>query len=133
LTGGAVSPPSKPFTLNGGFLDGHGTITGTVVNGGIVSPGPGGDIAITGPYQQTAHGTLAVSVWGGAAPGNQLVVKGAATLAGTLRVKATGVVAHKALTVVTYQSHSGRFSTLAGASAYTVTYRATGATVTFRR
>jgi hypothetical protein len=134
LTGGAISSPNEPFTLDGGSLGGHGTITGTVVNGGTVSPGPGKGITISGPYQQTAHGVLAVSV--GSGEGDQLVVQGAATLAGALRVALAGGLnpaVHKAFTVITYRSHSGRFRTLAGASAYTVTYRATGARVTFGR
>jgi uncharacterized repeat protein (TIGR01451 family) len=106
---------SSPLALNGGVLDGSGTITGDLVNAGTVSPeavplvtglrvgtastgsGPAhrltpssnpntiGTINVTGNYSQTSSGTLQIDI-DGATSADQLVVGGTTTLDGTLSV-----------------------------------------------
>jgi len=71
----------------GGFLGGHGTIGGNLVNNGIVgqvnSPGT---LTVSGNYTQNAGGTLRIGV-AGLAPGQHdlLAVNGHAAVAGTLQ------------------------------------------------
>ena len=71
----------------GGFLGGHGTIGGNLVNNGIVgqvnSPGT---LTVSGNYTQNAGGTLRIGV-AGLAPGQTdlLAVGGHAAVAGTLQ------------------------------------------------
>ncbi len=75
-------------TVTGG-LTGAGTIGGALTNRGVVAPGqPLGTLNITGDYTQGAAGALNVEV-GGLTAGtqhDQVVVTGAASLAGTLNV-----------------------------------------------
>jgi hypothetical protein len=66
LDGGSLTLAST-YTINGGTLDGVGTITGSINNAaGTVHPGlPGGGgrlNIVNGQYQQGAEGTLAVDV-----------------------------------------------------------------------
>jgi autotransporter-associated beta strand protein len=71
----------------GGFLGGHGTIGGNLVNNGIVgqvnSPGT---LTVSGNYTQNTGGTLRIGV-AGLAPGQHdlLAVNGHAAVAGTLQ------------------------------------------------
>src|SRR5262249_7725391 len=73
----------------GGILQGAGTVTGNVTNGGTVAPGLSpGILNIAGNYVQTAGGTLSIEI-NGIAVGtqyDQLNVTGTITLAGTLAV-----------------------------------------------
>jgi hypothetical protein len=132
LAGGALSAV-KQININGGTLSGFGAITGSVRNGGTVSPSTtGGVLSISGAYHQTSTGVL-TSVITGTSPGTkfgQLSVGGHAALAGTLSVS-TGngfIPAHgQAFSVLLYHDHAGTFATLAGHPAYTVTYGATAA------
>jgi autotransporter-associated beta strand protein len=75
----------------GGMLRGHGTVGGNVSNGGIVEPGGSiGILTINGNYTQTSAGLLNIEVTPSAVAGigyDQLVVHGAASLAGTLGVQ----------------------------------------------
>ena len=76
--------------LNGGTLQGNGTIQGEVRNnGGVFSPGHSpGKITINGNYTQGVNGVLNMEI-GGTAAGteyDQLKVNGTATLGGTLNV-----------------------------------------------
>jgi uncharacterized repeat protein (TIGR01451 family) len=76
---------SSTFNMSGGELNGAGTFTGSVSNGGIVSPGSSpGVITITGSYTQTSSGTLSIEI-GGPSAGqfDQLNVLGIANLDGT--------------------------------------------------
>ena len=78
------------LNLNGGSLAGTNTLAGNVANnGGTVSPGTSpGVLTITGTYSQGSNGSLEIEL-AGIAPGtgfDKLVVGGAASLAGTLRV-----------------------------------------------
>ena len=77
----------------GGFLGGHGTIGGNLVNNGIVgqvnSPGT---LTVSGNYTQNAGGTLRIGV-AGLAPGQHdlLAVDGHAAVAGTLQFIRLGI------------------------------------------
>lgn len=72
--------------VQGGLLEGTGTVAASVVNAGTVNSGPGtGTLTITGDYTQTAAGTLAVEL-GGLTQYDRLNVGGSATLAGALAV-----------------------------------------------
>jgi hypothetical protein len=85
MTGSAAQ-----FTINGGTLRGSGSITGNVSNlGGTVSPGSSpAALSISGNYQQTLGGTLAIEI-GGTGIGSEsdrLNVIGTANLGGTLQL-----------------------------------------------
>ncbi|MHB9026522.1 MAG: FlgD immunoglobulin-like domain containing protein [Armatimonadota bacterium] len=139
LNGGNLSAPAGSITIQAGSLTGVGTITGNVVNSGLVSPGASpGLLAITGTYRQNATGTLAIEL-GGLTPGTEfdrMTVTGVATLAGTLNVSLIDGFAPAdgdLFTVLQYGSRSGDFTTLnatipggalirtAGATEYTLT------------
>jgi len=136
LAGGSVTA-QKQMNINKGTLSGFGTITGSVLNGGIVAPSTtGGVLKITGAYNQQSAGTLS-SVITGTTPGTkfgQLSVGGKATLAGTLKVN-TGngfVPGHgQSFSVLLYHARSGMFGTLSGSPAYSVSYTATAANVVY--
>jgi fibronectin-binding autotransporter adhesin len=129
LAGGTLAA-SHGVEIHGGTLSGSGTITGSVVNGGTVSPGTtGGALQITGDYQQTAMGVLASTIAGSSQFG-QLKVGGAATLAGTLKVNTASGFAptsHQSFPVLLYRTRSGKFTTDSGSPPYSVTYAATAA------
>jgi hypothetical protein len=132
LAGGSLTSP-KQINIGGGALSGFGTITGSVQNGGTVSPSTtGGVLKITGAYRQTGSGVLS-SVLTGTSPGaqfGQLSVGGQATLSGTLQVNTGGgfVPAHgQAFPILVYHSRSGTFATHSGHPTYTVAYSATAA------
>jgi hypothetical protein len=78
--------------LNGGLLDGSGTITGNLTNGAIVKPGNSpGAISISGNYAQTSAGTLNIELDGtGAGQFSVLNIGATATLGGTLNVTLGG-------------------------------------------
>lgn len=101
LAGGdiAVYPGSGPMLIEGGVLEGDGSIMGRVkIDGGELRPGTGvGTLTIApniidGSYEQTAAGTLRIEI-GGTTPGtqhDQIIVSGVATLGGTLHVSLVG-------------------------------------------
>jgi outer membrane autotransporter protein len=72
----------------GGLLGGHGTIGGSLVNSGIVSPGDSpGTLTVNGNYTQNSGGTLRIGVAGLALGQHDLLaVNGHASLAGTLQL-----------------------------------------------
>src|SRR5262249_27259344 len=88
LNGGDIST-SSTLNIQGGILQGAGTVTGNVTSGGTVAPGlSSGILNIAGNYVQTAGGTLSIEI-NGIAVGtqyDQLNVTGTITLAGTLAV-----------------------------------------------
>jgi hypothetical protein len=135
LAGGSLSA-AQPADIAGGTLSGFGTITGSVQNAGTVSPSTtAGVLKISGAYQQTKTGVL-TSVITGTSPGTkfgQLSVGGQATLAGTLKVNpGNGFNPHgKSFSVLLYHSRSGKFTTLSGSPAYTVSYGTTAAKVVY--
>lgn len=80
---------SMSIILNGGILEGDGTVRGNVTNGADVAPGidGAGTLTIVGNYTQSSTGRLLVDL-GGDLPGeyDQLVVTGTASLAGSIVV-----------------------------------------------
>ncbi len=115
-----------PMNLQGGVLSGSGVVIGDVTNtGGYIAPGhSAGAIALLGKFTQGAKGTLIVED-GGPFPFqyDQLVVTGAATLAGTLDVRTiNGYVPDPADTFnpITYASRSGEFDTVSSNAAVAV-------------
>ena len=85
--------PGRLLRLEGGELNGSGTIIGDVNNsGGSVNAGNSpGTLTIDGDYTQTPGGTLLVEI-AGSAPGqfDVLAITGAASLAGTIAVDLLG-------------------------------------------
>ena len=78
------------ININGGTLQGFGTVSGNLTNGGTVHPGDGpGILTVTGTYTQSSGGILDIQI-GGSNPGNpgfsQLNISGTAGLGGTLDV-----------------------------------------------
>jgi hypothetical protein len=131
----------QALVIEGGTLGGDGTIDADVINGGVLSPGrPGapGSLALLGDYQQTSTGELEVQV-GGPLAGtelDQLTIKGAARLDGTLRVSFLGDFAparSATFQVVRYAIHSGKFAYLVGPTGTTVSpdYDATSVSLGF--
>jgi hypothetical protein len=109
-------------TLNvqGGTLEGLGTITANVVNSGVVRPGSSVGILTIAPamaYQQTVSGTLTLEI-GGSSPGtqyDQLVIGGTASLAGQLQLNLVNGLTPKPgdrFEILTCLSQSGVFTSL---------------------
>ncbi len=122
LAGGSLSPVT--VNIAGGTLTGHGKITGSVVNAGTVSPAStGGPLTIAGAYQQLKKGVFATAV--SSTGFGQLVVTGAATLAGTLKAAAGGHFKPKhgqSFQVMRYKARTGKFTTISGKPTYRVSY-----------
>jgi hypothetical protein len=105
-------------TLNGGVLNGTGTIYGNLTNNsGYISPGhSAGAISVIGSFTQTAKGTLVIEDGGASANEfDQLQVAGKATLGGTLDLQL--INGYKPTTLDTfsplgYSSFSGKFATI---------------------
>jgi autotransporter-associated beta strand protein len=123
----------------GALLGGNGTITGNLVNNGTVSPGTSpGTINVAGNYTQSSSGKLIIEI-ASASSFDRLLITGTASLAGTLQVDTLGGYnpIGQSFTFLTASSVTGTFGTLAGlvsssaATAATVTYAPTSATVTF--
>ena len=126
LAGGSFSS-KMPVLIKGGTLTGHGLVGAAVVNGGTVNPSTtGGVLTVNGSYQQTKSGTFA-TVLSGTKPGSkfgQLVVEGAATLAGTIKVTTSKFKPKKgqSFQVLRYRSHTGSFGKKTGSPKYSVSY-----------
>jgi autotransporter-associated beta strand protein len=123
----------------GALLGGNGTVTGNLVNNGTVSPGTSpGTINVAGNYTQSSSGKLIIEI-ASATSFDKLIMTGTASLAGTLQVDALGGYnpLGQSFTFLTASSVTGTFGTLTGlvsssaATAATVTYAPTSATVTF--
>ncbi len=104
--------------LNGGNLNGAGTIAADVTNAATVSPGT---LTITGTYTQTAAGTLNIALGGDspAGPFGQLAVAGIATLTGTLNVStSSGFMPSPAdaYAILNFATKTGDFTTETGLS-----------------
>jgi hypothetical protein len=110
-----------------GTLTGHGTVGAAVVNGGTVNPSTtAGVLTVNGTYTQTTSGTFA-TVISGTKPGTkfgQLVVRGAAKLAGTIKVTTGNFTPKKkqSFQVMKFRSHTGSFGKKSGTPKYSVTY-----------
>jgi hypothetical protein len=90
IVNGQLTVEGGPFSLNGGTLQGSGTVTGEVDNfGGTVSPGNSpGLLTIDGDYSQSLDAILNIEI-AGTTPGtlyDQLAVSEVASLDGTLDV-----------------------------------------------
>ncbi len=127
LSGGTLSS-KQPVLIKGGTLTGHGLVGAPLVNGGTVSPSTtDGVLTVNGSYQQAKSGTFA-TVISGTTPGKkfgQLVVEGAATLAGTIKVTTSGGFKPKkgqSFQVMRYHSHTGSFGKQNGTPRYKVSY-----------
>ena len=121
LNGGALSA-SGSIAIQGGSLEGTGTVSGTVSNAGRVRPGASaaaGTLTISGPYAQTTGGALDVEI-GGPAPGtgyDRLAVSGAAALGGALNISLINdfePILNAQFTILTFGSRSGDFATYNG-------------------
>ena len=87
LNGGSVTTQTIDV-CDLGLIEGTGTLAAAVSNGGTVQPGTSaGTLSISGNYEQSADGALAMEI-GGAAPGliDVLNVSGTAMLDGHLQV-----------------------------------------------
>ena len=122
--------------IKGGTLGGIGTVSGTVHNGGTVSPGTSpGRLTIAGTYTQLASGHLAIEVTGTAASSfDRLAVTETATLDGTLAITTSGFTPGPADTFafLTADSRSGTFAAVTGTTispsrTYAIEYSAVGA------
>lgn len=113
--GGGNIDVGTTLALNGGTLDGSGTITADVNNsGGNVSPGNSpGTINITGNYTQGSTGTMTIELAGtGAGQFDQVNVSGSATLDGTLNVSLLSYTPNNGDTwpPLTFSSRTGDFA-----------------------
>jgi len=89
LTGGSAINAAAVNVLLGAMLSGDGTLTGTLLNHGTVSPGGAGSlgrITVQGNYTQSSTGSLTVEL--GATDGfDQLATNGTASLNGRLNIR----------------------------------------------
>ena len=126
VAGGSFSS-AMPVEIKGGTLTGHGLVAAAVVNSGTVNPSTtGGVLTIKGSYQQSKSGTFA-TVLTGTTPGTkfgQLVVTGAASLAGTVKVTTSHFTPRRrqSFQVLRFHSHTGSFSRQSGTPRFSVSY-----------
>lgn len=109
-TGGLITPLVTVSPL--GTLAGNGVVTGSVVNGGEVAPGSStGVIEVTEQFSQTFEGALVMQIES-ATTYDQLVVGGALTAGGTLRVQLDGYAPQDgdAFDLLDFASISGGFT-----------------------
>lgn len=116
-TGSATGSGAVRVT-NTGTLQGTGSIAGPVENFGIIAPGASpGKLTLTTTYTQKTGGSLQIEL-AGTAPGtgyDQLLVTGAASLAGTLDVSLVGgfkPATGDAFDVLVAGSRTGTFGTV---------------------
>jgi T5SS/PEP-CTERM-associated repeat protein len=137
---GTISASGTIFVGATGIIKGDGNISAAISNSGAVAPGNSpGALHISGTYTQTSGGKLQAEL-AGTAPGtgyDQLLVTGAASLAGTLDVSLVGgfkPVTGSAFDVLIGGSRTGTFATaqlpdLGGRIEWNTTYTATTATI----
>jgi hypothetical protein len=103
--------------LDGGVLNGAGTIQANVVNAALIEPGdPFGTLTVQGNYTQTATGVLLIQIAGPKQYG-QLAVTGSATLDGTLQVSLLDnyvPAAGTSFQILAFADYSGGFATEVG-------------------
>jgi hypothetical protein len=116
---GTLSPTGNVL-LQGGVLQGSGTINAPVVNSSHTGPGNSpGLLTINGDYTQTADGALDIEL-GGSEPGSsydQLAVTGTATLDGTLNityVNGFDPTLNQEFQILTSGALSGQFARVTG-------------------
>jgi fibronectin-binding autotransporter adhesin len=122
LVEGSLLAPA--VNIEGGILQGTGTVAGAVTNGAAVAGGTGaaspGLLTITGSYTQTSGGTLDEIVAGATTRGSSysaIDISGAAALDGTLNVSAVNgftFAPNESLDILNFAPNqlSGSFSTL---------------------
>ena len=120
LAGGTLTTTGG-VDLQGGRLAGVGTVSGDLTNGAEVAPGTSpGTLAVTGAYDQTAAGRLAVDLAGTlAGEFDVLDVGGLATLDGELAIAVDGAFSPTlgdSFQVLEYGSLAGQFANLTGAT-----------------
>ena len=141
LAPGSTLKRTNGFTLlSGDSLVGKGTVDGSLISSGIVSPGgsPGqpdaGQLTFTSTFAQDVTGKLVLAIGTTSASAfDQVFVTGAAVLGGTLEVRLLpGTVPQPGqnFTLMTYAGHSGTFGTVTMfgqpvGSQFTLTYNAT--------
>jgi fibronectin-binding autotransporter adhesin len=132
LANSAATLTAPSITINGGLVEGFGTLIGNVTNaGGTVLPGDApGTLNISGNYIQGAGGALTINIDGPTA-GNglsQLDVSGSASLAGTLNISVnpgflSSIVNGQMFEILTATSPvTGTFGTLNGLQQGDVTF-----------
>jgi hypothetical protein len=97
------------FFLNGGTLNGTGTVNANLTNAAEVDPGDGtGTLTVAGDYTQTSTGVLNIRIVDSSHFG-QLAVGGAVTLGGALDVLTAGYVDSTldSFQVLTFQQRPG--------------------------
>jgi hypothetical protein len=129
------------LTINGGTLEGTGTVRANVANiGGTVGPGNSpGTLTVDGNYAQGPGGTLAMEI-ASLLSFDVLDISGSATLDGILDLTVDAGYAAAAqdgdvFTIVEWDSFSGAFATVNGLDFatdkfFTLDYTATGLTLT---
>jgi hypothetical protein len=124
-------------TLNGGTLKGNGTVRSVANPGGTVAPGESpGALTIASTFTQGPGGTLLEDIAGtDPASFDRLVVTGAATLGGTVKIvkdPAYSPANGDTYNILTAASRSGEFAGLSGdAAGFAASYRADGASLTY--
>lgn len=140
LGGGSLSL-SSPATYSGGSLTGTGAISGSVVNSAAtIAPGTPtvvGTVTFASSssnYTQNASGTMTIKIGGtGSTQYDQVVVGGAATLGGTLKItliNGFSPVKGDTFTIVRAGSVQGQFSTIP--KNFTATYNKTSVVLTYQ-
>ncbi|MCB9858425.1 MAG: hypothetical protein H6818_22295 [Phycisphaerales bacterium] len=126
---------SGDVNILGGSLGGTGTVNDGVTNAGTVAPGNSiGTLTIDDTYAQTVDGELYIEI--DAMTQDQLVVTGAATLAGGLRLDfAHDPAIGESYDIMTYANHTGEFDAfdtpcLPGGKSVYVAYSDTAVIVT---
>ncbi len=118
---GAISVASpNTFDMEGGFLDGNGTLTADIDNYGEIKPGTTsaiGTINITGNYNSGPPSIVTVKLAGpSAGQFDQVTITGSATLDGTFNATFLGgyipTTGTTTWPVMTYASETGTFATV---------------------
>ena len=113
----SIFSPDQPLNIEGGRLEGTGTVDGDVTSSGIVSPGASaGTLTIDGTYTQTEAGTLEIELSGLIAGDEHdvLSVTGAGELSGGLQVLLLDdyiPVQYDTFEIATFASRTGEFAT----------------------
>jgi hypothetical protein len=101
--------------IDGGFLQGTGTVIGNVTNRGAVQPGDSpGTLTVMGNYAQDPSGTFVVEL-GGLSPGqfSKLEIAGMASLAGLIDVSlvnAFDLASGDSFDIMSFLTEAGDFS-----------------------
>ena len=107
---------SLPYVLEGGKLQGAGTVTGDLTNDmATVSPGDGvGTLTVTGDFNESPDAAVVADLKDAAS--DQLIVQGSASLGGTLQLSLDqpGALSRTTRVLIQAGSRTGKFSTVTG-------------------